>query len=169
MKLYEIAQVYENLLNDIEAGLIPEEAVKDTLECVELALEEKADNIACIIKNMNAEAAAIKAEEDALAERRRAKEKEAERMQNYLAEMLTIAKVDKLETARNKISFRKTPAKVIIHDEQAFVDWCVANEKDYFLKYSNPTVNKTNVKDAIIKGELLPGAIVKSGVSLQIR
>lgn len=169
MHLYEITQVLRNLKRDIEEGNIPEEAIADTLECVELALEDKADNIACIIKSWNAEAQAIKAEEEALAQRRKARERQAQRLQDYLHEMLASVGVDKVETARNKITFRKNPPKVIIFDEAAFIEWAMSNEKDYFLNYGKPTINKTNVKDAISRGEEVLGATVASSVNIQIR
>lgn len=169
MTLYEIAQDFLALMQDIENGNIPEEAVKDTLECVELAFEDKADNIACYIKNLNAEAAAIKAEEEKLAERRKSKEKEAERLQSYLADMLQRTGFDKVETARNKITFRKNPPKVVFADEKAFIDWAVSNDKSYYLNYGKPTINKTNVKDAINGGEAIPGAQIISEQRLQIQ
>jgi hypothetical protein len=169
MKLYEIAQSLQDLMQDIENGNIPEEAIKDTLECVELAFEEKADNIACIIKNMNAEVAAIKVEEDRLAERRKSKEKEAERLQNYLADMFQRTGFEKVETARNKITFRKNPPKVVFTDEKTFIEWAIKNEKDYFLNYGKPTINKTNVKEAINGGEAIPGAQIITEQRLQIQ
>ena len=169
MTLYEIAQDFLALMQDIENGNIPEEAIKDTLECVELAFEEKADNIACYIKNLNAEAAAIKVEEERLAERRKAKEKEAERLQSYLADMLQQTGIEKVETARNKMTFRKNPPKVVFNDEKAFIEWAVSNEKSYYLNYGKPTINKTNVKEAINGGEAIPGAQIITEKRLQIQ
>ena len=58
MTLYEIAQDYQIFLEQIEAGEIPEEAVEDTLDSMAGEFREKADQIACVIKNLRAEAAA---------------------------------------------------------------------------------------------------------------
>lgn len=91
----------------IENGDIPEEALTDTLESITSLLDEKADNIACWIKQLTAEAEAIKAEEDKLAERRKRKLKRAERLTEYLSECLTNAGRTKIETPRNVISFQK--------------------------------------------------------------
>ena len=66
MKLYEIKNTYLDFLARMESGEIPEEAVQDTLEGLEGVFEEKADNIACLIKTLNAEASAIKTERDVL-------------------------------------------------------------------------------------------------------
>ena len=65
MKLYEISSQYNQFLQAVENGDIPIEAVSDTLEAIEGEFEDKADNIACLIKNKEAEMLAIKAEKDA--------------------------------------------------------------------------------------------------------
>ena len=83
--------------------------------------------------------------------------------------MLTRVGVDKVETARNKLSFRKNPPKVVFADESAFVEWALANEKGYFLSYGKPTISKTRVKDAIDSGEIIPGAQIVNSLNLQIR
>ena len=107
MRLYELAQDYKEFLQAIEDGLIPEDAINDSLESITALIEDKADNIACMIKNLTAEAAAIKVEEASLSERRKTKEKQIERLKEYLSETLLAADYTKVETARNKISFRK--------------------------------------------------------------
>lgn len=168
MKLYEIANEYQQFMESVEAGLIPEEAIADTLECITMALDEKADNIACLIKNLNAEALAIKAEEERLTERRKSKEKEADRLTQYLSDILLQSGYKTIETARNKITFRKNPPKVVIDDEKAFIEWATDNAK-YFLKYANPTVNKTAVKDAITSGAVVMGAQIISEERISIK
>ena len=62
MKLYELSREYETLSNLWETGEIPDEAARDTLEGIAGEAEEKADNIACMVKNLNAEAKAMKEE-----------------------------------------------------------------------------------------------------------
>jgi hypothetical protein len=169
MHLYEIAAEHRAFARDVEDGLIPEEAIADTLECIEMAFVDKADSIACLIKNWEAEAAAIKAEEDALAQRRKARERQTERLRVYLHEQIAQIGLDKVETARNKITFRKNPPKVVVADEDAFITWAIANEKDYFLNFGKPTLNKTNLKEALSGGEVIPGAKMVSSVALQIK
>ena len=168
MKLYEISADYQLLIEAIENGDIPEEALIDTLESFTALLEDKADNIACIIKELTAEAEAIKAEEDRLAERRKRKLKRAERLTEYLAECLTNAGRAKIETARNVISFRKTPGKVVIDNEDAFTVWAYGNRPE-LLNFNNPTINKTAVKMALADGEQIEGAHIESKLNIQIK
>jgi phage host-nuclease inhibitor protein Gam len=168
MKLYELSKDYENLILAIENGDIPEAAVVDTLESIEVLLDEKADNIACWIKQLTAEAEAIKAEEDKLKTRRTAKLKRAERLTEYLAECLTNAGRTKIETARNVISFRKTPPKVVFDNEKAFVEWAQVHA-DSFLNYGKPTVDKTAIRVALENGAEIEGVRMESSANIQIK
>ena len=167
MKLYEIAQEYEAFIAAVEAGEIPEEAVADTLESITSLIEEKADNIACLIKNTMAEAEAIKAEEKALAERRKQKENLVDRLKTYLAETLTGAGYTKFETARNKMSFRKSES-VAVENEVAFIEWA-RKGRDDLLTYKEPVLNKTAIKKALAAGEQIAGARIESKINLQLK
>lgn len=168
MKLYEIATEYQNFIDLVEAGEIPEEAIADTLESITSLLEDKADNIACLIKNLTAEAEAIKAEEDRLAARKKRKLKEAERLTNYLSDTLQKSGHTKIETARNNISFRKSPPKVIVEDEAAFKVWA-STEKPELLTFKDPDINKAAIKKAIAEGAEIRGAHLESGITMQIK
>lgn len=168
MRLYELTHDYENLMAAIENGDIPEEALADTLESITALLDEKADNIACWIKQLIAEAEAIKAEEDKLKARRTAKLNRAERLTEYLAECLTNGGISKLETARNVISFRKTPPKVVFDNESKFIEWAQAHA-DGLLNYGKPTVDKTAVKVALENGATIEGCRIESKLNLQIK
>lgn len=168
MKLYELANDYENLMAAIENGDIPEEALADTLESITSLLDEKADNIACWIKQLIAEAEAIKAEEDKLKARRTAKLKRAERLTEYLAECLTNGGISKLETARNVISFRKNPPAVVFDDENKFIEWAQVHA-DGLLNYGKPKVDRVAVKVALENGAEIEGFRIESKLNLQIK
>lgn len=150
MKLYEIANDYLAFMQAIEDGEIPEEAIEDTLEAITSELEDKADNIACLMKTLIAEANAIRGEERKLAERRKVKENTYESLKAYLSNALQAAGLTKVETARNRISFRKSEAVEFV-DEDAFITWAMEHG-EHFLKYSTPEANKTEIKNAIKSG-----------------
>lgn len=166
MKLYELANDYLALLDAIENDEIPEEAIADTLESITSCIEDKADSIACVLKSLDADCIAIKAEETRLAERRKAKEKAHERIKQYLSETLQRAGLDKIETARNKITFRKSESVEV--DEAAFIEWAQKNRDD-LLTYSAPKVNKTEVKKALKDGAEIVGAELRIKNNIQIK
>ena len=167
MTLYEIATEYKNFIEAVENGDVPEEAINDTLESIQSLLEDKADNVACVIKNLNAEAEAIKAEETRLAERRKQKEATVDRLKTYLADMLTKSGYDKLETARNKMSFRKSEV-VTIENEAKFIEWAMNENRD-LLTFKAPTISKTAIKKALSEGQAFEGVSIESKANLQIK
>ena len=167
MKLYEIAAEYKNFLEAVENGEIPEEAINDTLEGITAILEEKADNIACMIKNMIAEVEAIKGEEEKLKARRTVKEKQIERITKYLSDTLLLNNCPKIETARNKITFRESKS-VKIENDASFIEWAIKNGDEY-LTYKDPTINKTEIKKALAAGIEVVGASLESKQNIQIK
>jgi hypothetical protein len=166
MKLYELTNDYLALLNAIDNDEIPEEAIEDTLEAITGEIEIKADNIACLLKNLDAECKAIKAEEERLAERRKAKEKSHERIKRYLSETLQRAGLDKIETARNRITFRKS--EVVEIDEAAFISWARLHRDD-LLTYAEPKANKTEIKKVLKDGIEIVGAELRVNQNIQIK
>lgn len=166
MKLYELVSDFHNFMEAVDNDEIPEEAIVDTLESINLQIEAKADNIACFLKNLDAEIAAFKAEEVRLAERRKAKEKTYDRVKEYLAENLQRAGVDKMETIRAKITFRKSESVEV--DEVAFIKWA-KKERDDLLTYAAPKANKTAIKDALKNGAKVVGASIVIRQNIQIK
>ena len=93
---------------------------------------DKLDDCACAYKGLIAEAKEIKAEETALAARRKAKENEAARLASYIDHCLKDSagdgvKPEKFETARNVLSYRASEA-VDVPDVESVVLWIQAHE-----------------------------------------
>ena len=83
MTLYEIDQALLACI-DMETGEVDIEKYEQLAE----EKDKKIENIACYYKALTAEAEAIKAEEKALAERRKVKENKAESLKKFLASVL---------------------------------------------------------------------------------
>lgn len=156
MTLYEINQ---QILNAIEYGCDPETGeIIDAaaLDALEMAKEEKTENIILLIKDLTAENKAISEEEQALAKRRRTGENRVEWLKNYLMASL---EGEKFKTPRCSASYRKTAAVSII-DESAI-------PSEYIRTKTEP--NKMAIKDALKAGETIPGATLEDRVSLIIK
>lgn len=167
MKLYELTNDYQQLLAMLdEENDFPPDAIVDTLESIAAEIEDKADNIACMLKSIDADITAIKAEEIHLAERRKVKQNAYDRIKAYLSDKLQKAGIVKLETARNKITFRKSTSVKI--DDDIFFDWAESNGKD-LLTYAQPKANLTAIKKAIGDGEVIPGAQIDEKQNIQIK
>lgn len=169
MKLYELTDEYNALMQMLDDETdIPAEALADTLESITAEIEVKADNIACLLKNLDADITAIKAEEARLADRRKSKEAAYDRIKQYLSDELQKADLTKIETARNKITFRRSESVDLLVDETAFINWAEENRDD-LLTYKLPTINKTAIKAAIKEGANIAGAQIVEKQNIQIK
>lgn len=164
MRLYEISNTYLEFMQAVEAGEIPDEAIADTLESINGEFENKADNIACVIKSLLADAEAIKAEEKILKERRETKQRHVDSLKHYLSESMKHTGKSKIETARNCLSFRKSTSLSII-DEESFKkkhrDLCKIEEK--------VTIPKSDITKLIKSGQEITGAELVEKQNLQIK
>ncbi len=110
MTLYEIdhaiAEAFEKAI-DPETGEILDSEAWAELEALQMAHDQKVENIALFAKNLEAEAAAIKAEEEKLKARRTVLEHKAKSLRTWLARILDGAK---FATARVAVSWRKSVA-----------------------------------------------------------
>jgi len=93
MKLYELSQAYQNLL-DMQDEL-DKQTFADTLESIQDEIEYKAENTAKMIRAMEAETKALKEEEERLARRRKTIESRIRWLKEYLIENLEMAGKDR--------------------------------------------------------------------------
>lgn len=130
----------------------------EALDALELARDEKIEGVGLWIKNLQAEAEAVKKEKDAMAERQRRLEKKAESLKDYLAWAL---QGEKFSTPRIAMSWRKSES-VLIPDEALLDD-----------RFVNITMikkpDKKLIKDTLKAGREVPGAELVTKQNLQIK
>ena len=146
--------------NPVDPAAVREEMAQawfDTLDGMEIAIQEKAESVALYTKNLDYEITAIKNEKSRLDARLKSKEKSCKNMLEYLKNCLEAAKLKKIETPRAAISIRNNPESVEIADEKSFIGWAQDNNDD-LLRYKDPEVNKTAVKQLLKAGEEVPFA-----------
>ena len=85
MTLYELNEKYQQLLDMVESGDVDPQTLTDTMEAVEGEIEDKLEGYACIIKQMEADVAGLKTEEDRISSRRKSLESNIKRMKVYAA------------------------------------------------------------------------------------
>lgn len=165
MTIYEIDKAIAACLDydsdeviDLETGEIMQ------LEALQMERTQKLENVACYIKNLTAEADAIKAEKDALAKREQNARKKMDKLKEWLANQLQGAK---LATPRAAVTFRKSE-KVEVLDSKAFTDWAEVWHDD-LLTVKPPEINKTAVKALLKTGEELPGVKLTQTQNIQIK
>ena len=119
MHLYEIdgriAQVIEN-------GFALDEATGEVFTCDELekleaSREAKLEAVGLVIKDLNAEVEAFKAEQKALTERLKAKESRVKQLKDYLYFSMQAHGDKKLDTPKVRLSFRKSTSTEITDEK----------------------------------------------------
>lgn len=161
MKLFEIderlaacVKISDDQAVDTETGeVIDIEAV----EALEMEREQKIENIGLWIKELTAQAEAIKAEKNKLAEREKSAKNKAEHLKEFLTAYLD---GKKFETARVAIKFRSVES-VSVPD--------VAALPEKYWRIKPPEADKTAIKNAIKAGEVVAGAelIKKQSISVK--
>lgn len=157
MNLYEINEKLE-LGFDAETG-----EILDTEYLDKLAMERdsKIENIALWIKNLKSEAEALKAEKDVFAQRQKSAENKMEQLKKYIANVLG---GEKFKTEKVSISYRKSES-VEVEDMRKLMDF----GDESFIKYAEPTANKTAIKAAIKSGIEVPGVRLTENNNMQIK
>lgn len=183
-KLYEISNLmrraleeYENAVNyeltkddqgkwiDMDGNVIEDEyadnfksaiieAYQTSLEVLEIEFEEKAEAIACYIKELQAEYNALKEQEKIFKKRKEQKENSINKLKEYLLNAMNTTNIKKIDRVQAKINIRNNAESVQISDENAYKQWALKNNKD-LLKFT-PEVSKTNIKSALQNGSEIP-------------
>ena len=152
MNIYDIKREIEACV-DKETGEIIDAAKLDALQ---MERDEKIENVALWIKNLTAEAKAIKEERVALAKRQLTAENKALSLKAYLADALG---GKKFQTAKCAVSFRTSQHIEIAEG---------ASIPDEFLKQT-VTVDKAGLTKAIKEGGIIEGVALVEGQSILIR
>lgn len=148
MTLY---QIQDNIRKAIELGFDEETGEifdADALEALELQRDEKIENIALFIKDLTAEAKAIKEEKMALAKRQQTAENHAESLKKYLSICLD---GEKFKSPKVAISYRKSQTV-------EFIDGFDVNLlPEEYQRRADPEADKTAIKDALKEGKEIYG------------
>ena len=169
MTLYDIdAQIAaldgaaeDDMLIDQETGELI--SVSQALDALRMEREAKLENVACWVKNLSAEADAIREEENRLVKRRKAAETKAANLKSWLLAAMTRedGTTDKLKTGRVSISVKRNPPSTVVDDELLPSTYKVAK-----ITYQ---ANKELIKRELLAGGEVPGAHLEYGRSVVIK
>lgn len=162
--IYEITQDYLTIMSMMEDPELDPQTLYDTFEAVDGELEIKAENYAKVMKNLEGDIVAIKAEIDRLTNKKRAIENNIKAMKATLQGAMEITGKTKFKTDLFSFGIQKNAPSVIM-DEQD-----LSKIPEEYLKFKDPEINKTAIKDAINKGADLSGiAHLEQSQSLRIK
>jgi hypothetical protein len=148
-KLYELVGGYRSLLEmaDSETG----EGFLEVLETLSDAIDNKVESCAKVVKNLQADMAVLKAEEERLSIRRRSVENNIDRLKTYMQESMTAAEKQKIKTALFTVYIVAGRDKVEVDDE-ALVP------VEYRKEPTPPPIDRKAILEALQAGKKVPGA-----------
>ncbi|MDE5583301.1 MAG: siphovirus Gp157 family protein [Ruminococcus sp.] len=151
--LYEIDSAVMACVDEETGEILNEERLNALL----MERNKKLEGVALWIKNIESDAAAIRAERDALDKRMKSAENRAKSLREWLKNAL---ECQPFETARVRVSFRKSESTEI---DESVLDrkWC--KEK---ITY---TPDKPAIKNAIKAGQTVAGARLVINQNIQIK
>ena len=163
MKLYELQAMFNEAAAIAEQQAIDNDGVidddwADFLDDLEMARDEKAINVGRYIKNLSAEAAAIKAEKEKLASRQKVAENKVSHLKAYLLTFL--ADGEKIADETVAIATRNNAPSVFLVDD-------FECPEEYQRIKVEP--DKTAIKGALKDGLEIPGALLIKTRSVTIK
>lgn len=157
MNLYELSQNYLAVqYMDLEP-----EVLKDTLDSIEEAFEDKALNIAKWLRNLEGEANALKAEETRLKENRQTRENRIKFLKQYLEDNMRLTGKTKFKAGFFSFAIQSNPPSVEVFDEALI--------PKQFLIEQPVKIDRAGIKELLKAGEEVPGAELKHSTGLRIR
>lgn len=181
--LYQINDQVDSIMAKIQSAfdestgeIVDEELYlksQKELDNLEIAQNEKIENIACYIKNLCSEVFALENEIKTLSQRKKVKENQLKRIKEYLANFLKLKGIKKIETPKAVVSFRKSEV-LEITDEEELLEY--GKYRGDFLKYREPEIDKAELKkyiklciDIDEEDEMPKGARIVEKQNLQIK
>ena len=155
MTIFDIDEAILNLVDEETGEVVDIEA----LEALEMERDRKVSNIACWIKQLDAEAEAIKAEKKKLADRQTAKENKSKALREFLTRILN---GEKFEDSRCKVSYRRSESVEVADD----IDFNYI--PDEYIKVTK-AIDKTAIKTAIKAGHTYKGVQLVQNTSIQVK
>ena len=170
MNLYQINAEIEQLENAVEDGLLIDEetgelmTIEQALDQLRMERTQKIENIALWCKNLASDAAALKAEEDNLAKRRKAAETKCERLKAYLINAMTMedGKVLPFHSVKAAVTIRNNAPSVVIRDEALL-------PREFMIQKITTAPDKASLKEVLSRGIEVPGASLEKKRSVMIK
>lgn len=161
MNLFEINDRIEAAFEaavDMETGEIVDEVAYEQLDALQMEFGQKTENILLWIKNLNAEANALKIQKLTFADRQSKAEKKSESLKRYVSKALN---GQKFATERVSVTWRKSETAEFVGDVLTLPPECI--------RMKDPEVDKTALKKALKSGLEINGAVLVEKNNIQIK
>lgn len=160
---FELAAQYRRLAEVLAERHDDEQLIADTLESISGPLDEQLENLAKMVRNIEAAASGVQKTIADLEAREAALQHAAERGHRLILDLMRLAGRDKVTTALFSLAIRKNPPCIVVE--------CEAELPPAYLTYPPappPTPDKKAIAAALKAGVSVPGARTEQGVRLEI-
>jgi len=163
LSLYQLSDEYRRVARAL-ADVDDPEAVRDTLEAVREPLERKAIGVASVIRNFEALAASMKQEEERMAVRRKALERQATWLKGYVQGHMELSGLTEIQAPAFRLVIRQNPGAVTILEPRAVpAKYLVMPEP------SQPYADKRRIAEDLKAGREVPGCVLTKSTRLEIK
>lgn len=167
LTLYQIAAEYRGAAETLSELDLDDQTIADTLESISGELTTKSQNVAFVIRNLEAAAEQVKVAIEHMSERAQALEKRAERVREYLLQNMLMAGVQKIECPYFNLSVRDNPPKVVVDDEKQIPQAYMTDPDP--PPPPTPKPDKKLIAMALKDGHDVPGCRLERGKRLDIK
>lgn len=157
MKLYELTTNYQAILDMVADGT---GGLNDTLASLDDAIEDKVENIAKVIKTLEARSTAYETEIARLSANKRSVEGNIKRLKDYAEQSLLSVGKRKVEGPLFTVSIQKNAARMEILDDSLIPE---------HYQFLTTNINKTLLKTDLKAGVEVEGVRLVQGESLRIK
>lgn len=161
MNLYDLSINFAQLQDLVDNEEVELDVVQDTLESINVGIEEKFENISKLIKNLNGKVEMFKNEEKRIATKRKSMENKIDWLKNYMITSLDIINKTKVEAGTFTVRKQKNPVNIIINEG--------AKIPEQFLIPQEPKVHTSGVKEAVLKQGMVIEGVEVAPDSFHIR
>ena len=159
MKLFELTQSYQQVLEIAEQ--LDAETLKDTLDSINDAVEQKVENTAFVVKQLEANVSVIDEEIKRLQAMKGTQTNNIKSLKLYLQESMEKVGLDKVQGKLIKIAIQNNPQSVEVLNENVI-------PKNYFVE-QKPKLDKKALLTDLKGGVQVEGVEIKQSRSLRIR
>lgn len=162
--IYELTADMMKILSMMDDPDLDQQTLKDTMEGIEGAYEDKFDGYAAVIRQLTSYINELDEEKNRIEARKTSFENNVKKMKKIMLESMNLTGKTKFKTAKNSFWTQKNKASVVIDAKSV---WDIPED---FRRYKDPEPDKTKIGEAIAAGQDFTGiAHMEQTESVRIR
>lgn len=149
--IYELTADMMKILSMMDDPDLDQQTLKDTMEGIEGALEDKFDNYVYVAKQEQGDIDVLSETIKQLQARKKSKEDNLKKLKKVMTDVMNVTGKIKFKTAQHSYWVQKNPKSVVIDTEN------VRDIPEDYLTFKEPEANKTAIQKAIEEGKDFSG------------